>query len=203
MDVAKNGGGVVETMGVWDIFRSDLELTTGLYQGLTSFVNLNIDSGDGAVIARTVGGGLPEAQGRPLEKSHPTFAIDEEKIARYRARCLSLLEEFGHCEAIFEELQTRITGWRPLGHSRDEIEALSIEMDLTKLVSEPNRAWFAYVFRAALRNLMVRLHYNTFVRTMAERNWNQLQVMRLYLRTIPALIKRLRPELSQALEAFR
>jgi hypothetical protein len=203
MDVAKNGGGTLETMGVWDIFRSDLELITGLYHGATTFVNLNVDTGEGAVIARTVGGSLPVSSGQPLEKTHPTCTPDEDKILRYRTRCLALAEDFTLCEKRLQELEARIVSWRPLGHTRADIEALSVEMDLTKLVSEANSAWFAYVFRAALRNLMVRLHHNTFVRTMGERNWNQLQVMRLYLRTIPALVRRLRPELAKALEAFQ
>ena len=204
MDVARNGGGSLETMGVWDIFRSDLELVTGLYQGATAFVNLNIGTGEGAVIARTIDGTLPEATGTTLDKTPPaTPAPDPNQLAGYRARCLALADEFTLCETRLAELEQRITGWRPLGHSRDEIEALSEEMDLTKLVGTENIAWFSYVFRAALRNLMVRLHHNTFVRTMAERNWNQLQVMLLYLRTIPALIRRLRPELDKALESFR
>ncbi len=203
MDVARNGGGALETMGIWEIFRSDIELITEAYQASTSFVNLNIGSNEGAVIARTVAGALPAATGTVLEKSHPSITIDEAKIARYRARCLSLLDEFASCETVFQELEKRIAGWRPLGHDRAEVEALSTEMDLTTLVSAENRTWFTYVFRAALRNLMVRLHHNTFVRTMAERNWNQIQVMRLYLHTIPALIRRLRcPELAQALESF-
>jgi hypothetical protein len=50
---------------------------------------------------------------------------------------------------------------------------------------------------------MVRLHHNTYVRTMAERNWNQVQIMQLYVESIPSLIDRLRPELDLALENFK
>jgi hypothetical protein len=38
---------------------------------------------------------------------------------------------------------------------------------------------------------------------MAERNWNQVQVMRLYTLSIPNLINRLQPELEAALEKFK
>jgi hypothetical protein len=203
MDVPRNGGGTLETMGLWDLFRSDLELITASHQGRTRFVNLNIATGCGALVAHTVGGDLPAATGAVLDKALPPPAIREEVLASYRLRCLALADEFDHCEQRLKEIEARIETWRPLAHTRAEIEALSEEMDLTKLVSAGNRDWFAYVFRAALRNLMVRLHHNTFVHTMGERNWNQVQVMRLYLRTIPSLIRRLRPELVQALEAFR
>jgi hypothetical protein len=203
MDVAKNGGGTLETMGLWDLFRSDMELITASHQLRTRFINLNISAGEGAVIAGTFAGDLPQPVGAPLDKSLPVPQVSDEVLARYKERCLALAGEFTVCEQRLAELEMRIAGWRPLGHSRAEIEALSEEMDITKLVSPGNSDWFAYVFRAALRNLMVRLHHNTFVRTIGERNWNQLQVMRLYLRTIPSLIRRLRPELDQALEVFR
>jgi hypothetical protein len=202
MDVPKNGGGTLETMGLWDLFRSDMEAITGSYQPATRFINLNIESGDGAIIAWTSAGVLPESVGQAIDKSLPAATIDQEKLAAYKARCLALADDFDQCEKRLLEINQRIIGWRPLGHSRAEIEALSTEMDLTKLVSSENRAWFSYVFRAALRNLMVRLHQNTFVRTIGERNWNQIQVMRLFLSTIPSLIRRLRPELTKALEAF-
>jgi hypothetical protein len=76
-------------------------------------------------------------------------------------------------------------------------------MALGKLVSKTNANWFEYVFRAAMHNLLLRMHHHTQVRTLAERNWMQVQVMRQYLTSMALLIDRLRPELAQVLETVQ
>jgi hypothetical protein len=203
MDVAKNGGGTLETMGVWDIFRSDLEIIVASYAQAVSFVNVNIDAGVGAVVAGTHPGALPSATGTVLEKSHPTRMHKDGEWEAYRDRCRKLATDFQATKERFLEFNKTLSDWRPLQHDRGQVEAMGATVDLTKQVDPTNQAWFSYVFRAAVRNLMVRLHHNTFVRTMAERNWNQVQVMRMYTQSMPFLIDRLRPELDQALESFK
>jgi hypothetical protein len=202
IDTPQNGGGTVSTMGLWEIFRSDIEGIINSHQGRTSFLNVNIDDGVGAVIAGAQRGTLPEPTGVVMEKSHPAHRPDAEGWAAYRAKGLRLREDFATVQQRFAELEQELVAWRPLGHSRAQVEEMGKKLDLGAIVSQENAAWFTFVFRAALRNLMVRLHHNTYVRTMAERNWNQVQVMRLYLQSIPALLKRLQPELEQALEGF-
>ena len=202
LDVARNGGGLVETMGVWDLFRSDLQIIAASLLGRTEFVNMNIKDGVGAVIDHTVAGDLPSSSGVNLEKSHPVRIPKEGEWETYRDRCLKLAADFQSAKDRYQEFSKILAGWQPLGHSRKEVEAMAARCDLIKLVSPENQAWFAYVFRAALRNLMVRLHHNTFVRTMAERNWNQVQVMRMYSQSIPSLIERFKPELDLALRSF-
>lgn len=203
VDAPRNGGGTIETMGVWDIFRSDIEGIIGCYQGQTDFININADAGVGAAITGAAAGVLPASGGTVLAKSHPERPVNETAWAAFRARGLHLREDFATVKQRFGELETELAGWRPLSHSRAEVEAMGQRLDLTKIPSKENRAWFSYVFRAALRNLMLRLHHNTYVRTMAERNWNQVQIMQLYVKSIPNLIDRLRPELDAALEKFQ
>lgn len=200
VDAPRNGGGTIETMGVWEIFRSDIEGIVNVHQGRTRFINVNLDDGVGALILGTDAGHLPEVTGETLPKSHPERTANEEAVAAYRERRLRLREEFALVKERFAEFAKELAHWKPLSHTRDEVEAMGRRVDLTTIPSEGNRAWFAYVFRAALRNLMVRLHHNTYVRTMAERNWNQVRIMRLYIQSIPGLIDRLRPELEAALE---
>lgn len=204
LDAEKNGGGSLETMGVWDIFRSDLEIITHAHAAQTTFINLNINTKTGAAISGTVAGELPASTGLALEKSHPELnRSKEDEWPKYRERCLLLRKDFDLVKKRFKEISEELVSWKPLNHDRKEVEAMGERVDLTKIVSVENRPWFAYVFRAALRNLMVRLHHNTYVRTMAERNWNQVQIMRLYVESIPSLIDRLRPELDLALENFK
>jgi hypothetical protein len=202
IDVPKNGGGTTETTGVWEIFRSDLEAIIRSYDGRTTFINVNANDQVGAVINGTQGGTLPAVGAGPLEKSHPQRAWTEAQWEAYRTRALQLREDFASVEKRFKELDQELATWRPLAHSREAVEAMGKRLDLGTIVSPDNSAWFTYVFRAALRNLMVKLHHNTFVRTMAERNWNQVQIMRFYLQSIPKLIERLRPELELALKEF-
>ena len=203
VDAPRNGGGTIETMGVWEIFRSDIEGIIHALQGQTTFMNVNLGAGVGALITGTTAGELPAASGVLLEKSHPEHQWTEAAVSAYRARCLRLREEFASAKERFAEFAKELADWKPLSHDRATVEAMGKRLDLTLLPSTENRAWFAYVFRAALRNLMVRLHHNTYVRTMAERNWNQVRVMRLYLQSVPGLIDRLRPELDTALEQFQ
>lgn len=202
IEVPRNGGGTIETMGVWDIFRSDIELLVSGYQSQTRFVNLNIDLQSGAVIHGTVAGALPEPTGTTLEKSHPTRTWTDEQCTSYQAKARQLIADFDVLRRDFRALTVELAGWRPLRQDRSTVEAMGVKLNLTKPVDERNKMWFAYVFRAALRNLMVRLHLNTYVRTMGERNWNQVQVMRLYAASMPELMDRLEPELKQALESL-
>lgn len=203
LDVPKNGGGLVETQGVWEIFRSDLQHIVVNLRSQTTFVNVNILDGVGAVIDSTIAGELPAASGTLLEKSHPSRTSKVGEWEAYRDRCRLLAADFQNAKERFREFSSILAGWRPLGHDRKDIEMMAAQMDLAKLVSPENQAWFTYVFRAAVRNLMVRLHHNTYVRTMAERNWNQIQVMRMYAQSIPLLLDRLKPELDLALGSFQ
>lgn len=202
IDTPQNGGGTVSTMGLWEIFRTDIEGIINSYQGLTRFLNVNIEDGVGAVIAGTQSGRLPEPTGVALSKSHPAHRNASEQWQAYRGKCLRLRDDFSSVRTRFADLERELSTWRPLGHTRAQVEEMGKKLDLGTIVSSENAAWFTFVFRAALRNLMVRLHHNTYVRTMAERNWNQVQVIRLYLQSIPALLQRLQPELEQALEGF-
>jgi hypothetical protein len=202
IDAPKNGGGTLVTSGVWEIFRADNEAIIANCRE-TEFVNLNILTGEGAKIAGAVAGSLPEKSGIALEKSHPQRNVDEQACSSYIQRCKNILSDCAKVEERFLTIKEKLIRAKPLQYSRKEVEKIGEEVDLTGIVSSENRAWFAYVFRAALRNLMVKLHHNTFVGTMAERNWNQIQVMRLYVDSIPNLIKHIRPELEQALESFK
>lgn len=202
IDTPQNGGGTVQTMGLWEIFRSDIEGIITAYRGKTEFINVNMANQVGAVINGTQQGSLPEPSGSTLAKSHPEHTWKEEDWTPYRAKCQQLRNDFATVLEKFKELDAELATWRPMEHGRDAVEAMGKRLDLGTMVSRENAAWFTFVFRAALRNLMVRLHHNTYVRTMAERNWNQVQVMRLYLESIPGLIERLRPELEQSLEGF-
>lgn len=202
IDTPKNGGGFVQTTGVWEIFRSDIEGIIHSYQGRTTFINVNAADQVGAVIKGTTAGTLPVAKGEALEKSHPQRAWNETQWESYRTRGRQLLADFATIQQRFKEFDQELATWRPLSHDREAVEAMGRQIDLGTIVSPDNAAWFTYVFRAALRNLMVKLHHNTFVRTMAERNWNQVQIMRLYLQSVPSLIERLRPELELALKEF-
>jgi hypothetical protein len=201
VDAPRNGGGLIDTMGVWEIFRSDIESIIASYDSRTTFINHNIRLGTGAVIHGSVDGDFPTPTGIKLEKSHPTRQWTEEQCAAYRARALQLSDDFAALKSAFRELEKEIGAWRPMQMDRAAVEGIGARFNLTKPVDPRNRAWFAYVFRAALRNLMVRLHLNTYVRTMAERNWNQVQVMRTFAASIPNLLDRLEPELKLALEA--
>jgi len=202
IDTPKNGSGTVETMGLWEIFRSDIEGIINSFHGRTCFINVNVMNEVGAIINGAQAGQLPEPGAGRLEKSHPQPRCKDDDWSTYRARAKQLREDFATIQQRFKELDAELATWRPLSHNRNEIEAMGKRVDLATIVSAENSAWFTFVFRAALRNLMVRLHHNTYVRTMAERNWNQVQVMRLFLQSIPGLIERLRPELEQSLESF-
>lgn len=203
IDTPQNGGGTVETMGLWEIFRSDIEGIIHSYHDRTSFINVNAVDNVGALINGAQAGCLPEPGAGVLEKSHPEHVYKEEEWAAYRDKCVQLRADFVTVQERFLEIDSELATWRPLSHNRSEVEAMGKRVDLGTMVSRENSAWFTFVFRAALHNLMVRLHHNTYVRTMAERNWNQVQVMRLYLQSIPGLLERLRPELDQALENFQ
>jgi hypothetical protein len=204
VDAPRNGGGTIETMGVWEIFRSDIEGIIYSYQQAgTSFINVNLDAKVGAMITGAQAGALPEVGAGVLEKSHPERSWTEDSWKAYRSRCLQLRDDFETVKKRFKEFADELATWRPLAQSREQVEAMGKRLDLTQVPSRDNRDWFAYVFRAALRNLMLRLHHNTYVRTMAERNWNQVQIMRLYVESIPNLIDRLRPELEKSLESFQ
>lgn len=202
IDTPKNGGGFLQTTGVWEIFRSDIEGIIQSYQGRTTFINVNAADQVGAVIKGTSAGTLPVATGKALEKSHPQRPWNEAQWETYRARGRQLLADFATVQQRFKEFDQELSTWRPLSQERDAVEAMGRKIDLGTIVSPENAAWFTYVFRAALRNLMVKLHHNTFVRTMGERNWNQVKIMRLYLQSVPSLIDRLRPELELALKEF-
>jgi hypothetical protein len=202
-DTAQNGGGIIETMGVWDIFRSDVEGIIFSNKAVTKFINVNVLAKVGAVIEGAHEGVLPQESGVTLDKSHPERASTEEEWIKYRDRCRKLLDDFNEVKKRFIDVAKELETWKPLSHDRKAVEKMGVRVDLTEIVSKENRAWFAYVFRAVLRNLMVRLHHNTYVGTMAERNWNQVQVIRLYTQSIPQLINRLQPELEAALEKFK
>jgi hypothetical protein len=203
LDVPKNGGGTVVTSGTWTIFRSDLEVIILNNRTTTTFVNVNVDTGVGAVIAGCIGGRLPEATGQALGKEHPVRITRDEDIQAYRERRQRLLSDFDLCKEKLVGMSEVMKTWRPLQHDQAEVEAKAYEMALGKLVSKTNANWFEYVFRAAMHNLLLRMHHRTQVRTLAERNWMQVQVMRQYLTSMALLIDRLRPELAQVLETVQ
>jgi hypothetical protein len=91
----------------------------------------------------------------------------------------------------------------PLSLDDATLKEFTASAIITNMVSAENKMWFQYVFRAAMRNLMVRLQQNAHVRTRRERNWNQARVIDLYAEAMIALIDRLRPELDEALEPMR
>jgi hypothetical protein len=198
---AKNGGGTVETSGIWEIFRSDVEAIIAAWRGTTRFHNVNIASGVGALIAGCQDLGLPAASGRTIEKPRPERIVDQAAVEAHMRRSAALAEDFAsiaeRCKALGDELATL----RPLQLDRAACERMASRLNICDMACSENRILIAYIFRAALRNLMVKLHHNTYVRTMPERNWNQLQVMRYYAATLPPLVARLRPELDEAIAA--
>ena len=202
VDAQKNGGGTLETQGLWEIFRSDIVSIIQGYGNQTEFINLNIATKIGVAISGTVAGTLPAANGIALEKSHPEHVVADDVWPKYRERCLKLRDDLAAIKKIFAVIGKELTEWQPLAHDRKAVEAMGNRVDLTKIVCKENAEWFGYVFRAALRNLMVRLHHNTYVRTMPERNWNQVQIIRLFVQSVPSLLDRLQPELDKALESF-
>jgi hypothetical protein len=201
-DVPRNGGGMIQTNGGWELFRSDIEQLIMSFTA-TEYINTNINSKDGAIIAGTHPGDIPSVTGIALKKSHPHKTFDEKRCQDYARKCKTLVSDFDAIEKKFSEISQKLKEVKPLQLSRREVEEFGQLTDLTNIVSKENAKWFAYVFRAALRNLMLKLHYNTFVGTMAERNWNQVLAMRLYIESIPILLGRLRPELEKALESFK
>jgi hypothetical protein len=202
VDAQRNGGGSLETQGLWEIFRSDIVSIILTYTNQTEFINLNIATKTGVAISGTVEGTLPTANGNVLEKSHPQRTVSADAWPKYRERCLKLHGDFIAIKKAFADIAKELNEWRPLAQDRKVVEAMGTRVDLTKIVSKENSEWFGYVFRAALRNLMVRLHHNTYVRTMPERNWNQVQIIGLFVQSIPSLLDRLQPELDKALESF-
>ena len=200
--VPKNGGGMVDTIGIWELFRSDIENGLVAYPE-TEFINLNILDEVGSVIAGTKPGRLPGPTGTALIKRSVDRPWDEAAWTKFRDRALRLEQDFiaikDGCRAMVE----RLSGFRPLDCDRAKVEQLAKELDITAMVSAENKVLIQYIFRAALRNLMLRLHHNTCVRTIAERNWNQIKVMRLFAETMTPLVERLEPELAEALEVYR
>lgn len=202
VDTDKNGGGTIETQGVWEIFRSDIVTIISGFSNQTEFINLNIATKTGVAIFGAVAGDLPAPSGNALDKSHPQRLVADDAWPKYRERCLRLRDDFSCIKKTFKEIETELNEWLPLAQDRKAVEAMGNRVDITKIVSKENSEWFGYVFRAALRNLMVRLHHNTYVRTMPERNWNQVQIIRLFVQSVPSLLGRLQPELDTALESF-
>jgi hypothetical protein len=199
--VPRNGGGTVETTGVWEIFRSDLEGIIAACPGIR-FRNPNISDGVGAVIAHAVPGDLPGPTGTPISKPTPRRAWDDTAWTTFRDRALRLRDDLATIRSRCATMQQELAQVRPLGVTLRQAVDLADRLDVSKMVSEDNRPLITYVFRAALRNLTLRLHYNTFVRTDAERAWNQVQVLRLFAATMPGLVARLEPELEKALESY-
>jgi hypothetical protein len=189
-------------MGVWSLFKSDIE-TIIQAAPVTRFVNVNIADGVGAVINGTREGALPEVTRCKMDKSLPEGLVSAERAHTYRDKALGLLEDMDAIAAGCQELGGVIQSWQPLQVLETEVQRVATELDITKMCRPENSLFFLYIFRAALHNLMLRMHMNTFVHTMAERNWNQSVVMSLFARSMEKLVARLRPELDRALEVIR
>lgn len=198
-DVPGNNGDTVVTRGIWEIFRSDMEQIIRSYPDRT-FINPNAVTGEGAVIQGCIGRALPEASGDILDKSRPPIADRQEKRQDFLDRLAALPADFDamseRCTAVIDKIAT----WSPITTDHQTVSRLTQEFMIEHIVTEGNVTFFQYILRAGLRNCMVRLQQNTFVRTFKEKSWNQAQVLDMYCRFLRDLMKRLKPELLEALE---
>ncbi|TVR09325.1 MAG: DUF115 domain-containing protein [Planctomycetota bacterium] len=205
IDVPGNHADQVESTGAWSLFRQDIiGIIAGAHQRNPSqtFINTTINAGTGARIDGCVAGDLPTATGMPLEKiSHPSFTPRDWEPLRSRAR--ALLDDMDTIKSQCLRIADELADCTPLNIDNKRVIELSNKLDVTQMPSKENAIFFRYIFRAAMRNLMVRLQQNTYVRTLAERNWNQVQVMHHYAKSIPQLVDRLQPELEETLEVFQ
>lgn len=189
IDVPGNNDNLVTAVGVWNIFRQDIEGIIRCYPK-TSFININAGTDTGAMIRGTEAGCLPSATGATLERQWPDHNVDEEAVLAFRDKCRAIPAIFESITERFTEELATLDDWRALDIDRPAIDTLSRQIDLADIAGE-NQYWFRYVFRAALHNLQLRLHYNTHVATELETNWNQIQVMRMYMRTMLSLCTKL------------
>jgi hypothetical protein len=202
-DVPANGGGTVETCGMWELFKTDIEDIIRCAQGTTTFYNTNMVHKTGALIAGTQEGSLPEPTGEVIDKTLPMTEERDEEWVELKRKSLALLDDMDDIVSKCESIKSRITEESPLTLTDKTLADITTDTNLTNMVCDENQMWFQYVFRAAMRNLMVRLQQNTRVRTKRERNWNQLRVIDLYCGATIELIHRLKPELDESLEAMR
>ncbi len=200
-DVPRNGGGIIQARGVWEIFRGDVEAIIKIHTH-AKFINLNISRGEGAVIAGAIAGNLPDPLGKPADKKLPNIKKERETWEAYKERALKVAEDWQTLSDKCVDLLDEVENWQPLAISSEEITRVTREFDIGTIVSPENASLFRYIFRAALRNCMVRLQQNTFVRTFAEKEWNQVLALRMFASTLKDLLASFKPELDQAMESY-
>lgn len=200
-DVPQNGGGTIQARGVWEIFRGDIESIVKIHPHI-EYINLNISRNEGAVITGTLPGDLPTAQNTNYDKSLPAINRERESWASFQSRALMVEEDWNVLINACQDLLNETEDWQPLSIDSTEITRITKEFDIGTIVSEDNASLFRYIFRAALRNCMVRLQQNTFVRTYAEKEWNQVLALRMFAATLKDLLDTFKPELDAAVEIY-
>lgn len=199
VQLEKNGGGTCSSRGVWALFKSDIEGYTRTWPNV-EFINPNIGTGVGAVIHGTVDGNLPNRTGSPIDKTPPTIRDRSDQLQEYLKKCQVLHEDWTHVIEECKETLAELSQLKPLSTTLSEASKLAKKLDLGAMVSQENAGIFRYVFRAALRNIMVRLQQNLFVGTPAEQAWNQILSLRMYAKSIIDLATEMLPELEASLE---
>jgi hypothetical protein len=178
--VPKNGGGEVETSGIWRLFRADIEHMLADYPDRDVY---NINRNEGAVIAGAKYSWLPlDLGGRVMLPDYPTTGIPD-----IRDRIPSIAEDITKLERAARGYADAIEH----AETKRDLDLIAQAMTVGALVSADNAWLFRYVLRNLYNSLLLRLHLRQSDGMNAQRS-----ALRILTSTIPGMCAMMRKDLS-------
>lgn len=185
LNAEADSGAQLDTLGLWNIFRADLEGMIAINPGIT-FVRVGFD---GATIAGTVVGNLPSSTRRSAEL--PDFTDRNWHIQDPRERIPSILRDLD----ALESAQAKASAMIRAATTPEERAALGGRLSPTASVS-PENAWlFRGLFRPLIGSLAVRLNLRA---SAGMDDWtSQRQAIAIQAANVTAMCRLMRTHLQE------
>ncbi len=172
-----NGGGTVETCGIFQLFRHDIEVLLASYPGRTV-----INCGGLSKIRGTVMGELPKSY-KPVVD--PCFLINP--IKNWQPEIPRLIANMNRIQRDCEKIMIRLD-------IDPDTAAIAESLAVSKMVDADVSPLFNYIFRALSNNLNLRLHFR--ISHGYDQNKAHRSVLRSLASTMHAMCDRMITELA-------
>jgi hypothetical protein len=231
LQVPKNGGGTVETSGIWNAFREDMEILIQVAP-YTKFVNCNLT--EGAVIAGTFPV-LPTDLDKPFKPTPdltlkaPLSSTVAARDKAFSTKLAQLAKDWDQLITFYAEAYQTVKDAKPSNVTDEAIDILSAKIaEYLNTGSRPSLAdqsgpsgpgpsqgltSNAIVFDVLLRSLtnnLLHKYYGTNLpqdggspgaTTQAGKNWLLFQALREIIFVMAETLKKFRPELEKVTAA--
>ena len=205
LQVPKNGGGTVETSGIWAAFREDMEILIQVAP-YTKYVNCNLT--EGAVIAGT----HPPVQNeldRPFN-AHPDLTLKAPLQSTVTARdkafstkLAQLAKDWDQLINFYAEAYQTVKDAKPSNVTDEALDKLSAK--IAEYLNTENTIFFDVLLRSLTNNLLLKYYGTTLPQvggspgatTQAGKNWLLFQALREIIFVMAETLRKFRPSLTE------